>query len=307
MSTTLKLSVVVCTYNRDDYILKALSSLAGQHLPKHLFEVLLINNNSTDSTAALCRPFGEQHPQLNYRYMMEPNQGLSHARNRGIREAQGEIILFLDDDATAEPDYLQEMLSFFQHTPNAAACGGRIYPVFESKRPRWMSHFLVSLTSSLNLGDAVKVFSHRQFPVGANMAVRKSMFDRYGLFNPDLGRKGNSMDGAEEKDLFYRMMAGGEKIYYVPTAIVHHYVPDRRLTFEFFRRQAIGIGKSERIRALSLSKGEYAKSLLREGLKWGVSGLLCGGYLLALKPVKAWRLLVFRRYVSQGLLIKSPR
>jgi GT2 family glycosyltransferase len=233
--------------------------------------------------------------------MVETQQGLSHARNRGIAEATGDIRVFMDDDAIAEPDYLERMAAFFAQTPGAAACGGRIYPRFESCRPHWMSHFLLSLTSSIDLGDRTKVFSRRQFPVGANMAVRSDMFKKYDLFNPDLGRKGDSMDGAEEKDFFYRLTAAGEPIYYVSDAIVHHYVPDRRLTFDFFRRQALGIGKSERIRAKHISSTEYVKSILREGLKWGVSGVLFAFYLLTLRPAKAVRLLAFRWYVSRGL------
>ena len=300
----IKISVVVCTYNRCDCILDALNSLARQDISKDLYEVLLINNNSTDSTESFCKNFGQQFPDLHYRYMIETQQGLSHARNRGIAEAVGELIVFIDDDAVAEADYLTKLVAFFEHTPNAAACGGRIYPRFESRRPRWMSHFLVSLTSSINLGNSVKTFTNRQFPVGANMTVRKKMFDKYGVFNPDLGRKGNSMDGAEEKDLFYRMMHGGEKIYYVPDAIVHHYVPDRRLTFDFFKRQAVGIGKSERVRSKNISQGEYAKSLIREFCKWGVSFVLFWFYLLSFRPAKAWRLLVFRWYVSKGLLVR---
>ncbi len=301
----MKLSVIICTYNRADCVLDAIHSLIWQSLPREAYEILLVNNNSTDETDSLCREIGAAYPDLRYRYIIEGRQGLSHARNRGINEAAGEIIVFIDDDAVAEPDYLEMISRFFEQTPQAAAAGGRIYPNFESRRPRWMSHFLLSLTSSIDLGNTTKRFTHRQFPVGANMAVRKAMFDQYGVFNPDLGRKGNSMDGAEEKDLFYRMMASGEKIYYVANAIVHHYVPDRRLTFDFFKRQAIGIGKSERIRAKNISKAEYIKSLFREAFKWGASVFLALFYLFTLRPAKAWRLLVFRWYVSKGLIHSS--
>jgi GT2 family glycosyltransferase len=186
--------------------------------------------------------------------------------------------------------------------PDAAACGGRIYPRFESRRPRWMSHFLLSLTSSIDLGNQIKVFSRRQFPIGANMAVRSGIFKKYGVFNPALGRRGNSLDGAEEKDFFYRLTDAKEKIYYVPGAVVYHCVPDSRLTFDFFKRQAQGIGKSERIRAKSLSSAEYMKSIIREGLKWGISFILFVFYLVTLRPAKAVRLLLFRWYVSRGLL-----
>jgi GT2 family glycosyltransferase len=303
MNEPLKLSVIICTYNRADCILDALHSLVRQTLPRNLFEILLIDNNSTDATATLCKNFASDMNGFNYRYIVETNQGLSYARNRGIAEAAGGIIIFMDDDAVAELDYLEKMLAFFKQTPDAAACGGRIYPRFESRRPRWMSRFLLPLTSSIDLGGKVKMFSRRQSPVGANMAVKKEVFEKYGLFNPNLGRKGNSMDGAEEKDLFYRLKSAKEKIYYVPGAIVHHYVPDCRLTFDFFRRQALGIGKSERIRSKSLSRKEYVKSVVHESLKWGVSFLLFAFYLLTLRPAKAVRLLVFRWYVSKGLLL----
>ncbi|MDR3133658.1 MAG: glycosyltransferase [Prevotellaceae bacterium] len=296
-----QLSVIICTYNRSDCILDALHSLVQQTLPRNLFEVLLVNNNSADDTASLCENFAQDIPGFNYRYLLETQQGLSHARNRGIREAAGDVIIFIDDDAIAESDYLERMSAFFMHTPDAAACGGRIYPRFESRRPRWMSHFLLPLTSSIDWGNSIKIFHNRQFPIGANMAVRSSMFKKYGLFNPGLGRKGNNLDGGEEKDFFYRLASAGEKIYYVPDAIVHHYVPSRRLTFDFFRRQSIGIGKSERIRAKSLSPTEYFKSLLREGLKWGASTVLFIFYFLTLRPAKAFRLLAFRWYVSKGL------
>ncbi|MDR2293166.1 MAG: glycosyltransferase family 2 protein, partial [Prevotellaceae bacterium] len=92
-------------------------------------------------------------------------------------------------------------------------------------------------------------------------------------------------------------------IYYVPDAIVHHYVPDKRLTFDFFKRQSVGIGKSEQIRSKNISKTEYVKSIVREFLKWCASFVLFLFYLITLHPAKAMRLMVFRWYVSKGLLI----
>jgi glycosyltransferase involved in cell wall biosynthesis len=298
----MKLSVIICTYNRKKYIYDVLKSIAENSFPSENYELIVIDNNSSDGTASEYQRFHADFPAVACRYFVETQQGLSHARNRGIAEAIGDIIIFIDDDAIAEPDYLKEMYDFFERTTGAVACGGRIYPHFESRRPRWMSHFLLSLTSSIDLGKDVKVFRRRQFPVGANMAVRKAAFGKYGMFNSGLGRKGNSLDGAEEKDFFYRLMAAGESVYYVPGAIVHHYVPDCRLTFDFFKRQATGIGKSECIRAKNISVVEYLKSIIREGLKWGVSFVLFLFYFFTLRPAKAVRLLMFRWFVSRGLL-----
>jgi glycosyltransferase involved in cell wall biosynthesis len=301
-----KISVIVCTYNRSDYILKALNSLAQQTLPAHQYEIIIVNNNSTDNTDALCQTFLQEQQQQNCFYFIEIQQGLSYARNRGIAESSGDILVFMDDDAQADENYLQEICRFFETTPDAEACGGRIYPDFESKRPEWMSHFLLPLTSTIDMGNKINLFKGTKYPVGANMAFKKDVFQQYGMFNPDLGRKGNNLDGSEEKDIFLKLKKENKKIYYLPFAIVNHQVPDKRLTFDFFKRQAIGIGKSEQIRTKAISQSAYIQFVFKEiVIKWGVSILLWGYYLVSFRPKKGWKLLQFRRYVSKGLLSNS--
>ena len=298
----MKISIIICTYNRNDYIPKALNSLAQQTLPASQYEIIIVNNNSTDDTDALCHAFLQEHQQLNALYFIETQQGLSYARNRGITESSGDILVFMDDDAQADERYLEEILHFFETTSDATACGGRIYPDFESKRPDWMSRFLLPLTSTIDMGDNIKLFKGSQYPIGANMAFRRKVFQQYGMFNPDLGRKGDNLDGSEEKDIFLKIKKEKGKIYYLPSAIVKHQVPDRRLTFDFFKRQAIGVGKSERIRAKAISQSAYIQFVFKEiVVKWGGSILLFGGYLVLCRPKKGWRLLQFRRYVSAGL------
>lgn len=298
----LLLSVVVCTYNRAKFVVDALDSIVAQDFDKSKYEVVLINNNSPDNTAELCESYGDKVPGLQYRYYVEYEPGVSHARNRGVAEARADIIVFLDDDGIAEPNLLPVVYDFFQKTPDAAATGGRVYPNYESKRPRWMSHFLIPLTSSLDKGNKVKVFKRRSFPMGANMAFRASVFKEYGNFRVELGRKKLNLAGAEEKDLFYRIMNAGKKVYYVPQLVVHHYVPDARFTYSFFKRQAVGIGLSEKDRAQNISVWEYLLSLFLEAMKWGATFFLSLFYLITLRPIKAWRLVVFRWYVSSGLL-----
>lgn len=300
-----ELSVIICTYNRVQTLPECLEKLAVQHFPPERYEIIVVDNRSTDATPEVVRKFFQSHPELRFRYVVETNQGLSFARNRGIREAAGDVVVFIDDDAFARADFLEELAGFFNRYPDAAACGGRIYPRFESKRPEWMSSFLIPLTSSLDRGDRLRLFPARKFPIGANMAVRRDRFDRYGDFNVRLGRSGNRLEGAEEKDLFYRLQQKGEKIYYLPSAIVEHFVPDRRLTFDFFKRQSLGIGYSEKLRARSVSKGEYIKSIGREGVKWGGSLVLSAFYLIRFRPQAAGRLLQFRWYVSRGLMFPT--
>jgi glycosyltransferase involved in cell wall biosynthesis len=299
-----KISVIVCTYNRNDYILKALNSLARQTLPADQYEIVIVNNNSTDNTDTLCQTFLQKYrQQRNCFYFIETQQGLSYARNRGIVESSGDILVFMDDDAQADENFLQEICHFFETTPDAKACGGRIYPDFESKQPEWMSRFLLPLTSTLDKGNKIKLFKGTKYPVGANMAFKKEVFQQYGMFNPDLGRKGNNLDGSEEKDIFFKLKKDRKKIYYLPFATIKHQVPDKRLTFEFFKRQAIGVGKSEQIRTKAISQSAYIQFIFKEiVVKWNVSILLCVYYLVSFRPKKGWKLLQFRRYVSKGLL-----
>ena len=96
----MKLSVIICTYNRERYIYNALKSIAEQDFPLSGYEIVLVNNNSTDNTENICKDFKRDYPQVDFRYFIETNQGLSYARNRGVKESSGDILIFVDDDAT---------------------------------------------------------------------------------------------------------------------------------------------------------------------------------------------------------------
>ena len=163
---------------------------------------------------------------------------------------------------------------------------------------------MLSLASTLNLGEHVRLFK-KKYPIGANMILRRSTIEKYGDFDVALGRRGNKLEGAEEKDLFYRIRRNGEKIYYIPQAIVYHFVSDKRLEFDYFKRQAIGIGYSEKVRAKRHSSREYLKSITLEIGKWGATFLLCLGYMFRLRFRAGWRLVIFRWYVSRGLFFTS--
>lgn len=301
----MKLSVIICTYNRELYLGSALESIKNQSFDKNEYEIILINNKSTDNTEKISKNFAENNKDLNFRYFIEYNQGLSFARNRGIREAEGEILIFIDDDAFAFTDYLQEIYKFFSENKHIIAGGGRIYPHWESKKPEWMSKYLITLVSAIDLGDKIKLFKNRNFPIGANMAFRKEAFEKYGDFNTNLGRVGKGMQGGEEKDIFYRIRNSGELIAYIPNAKVNHLAPDTRLSMEFIRKQAIEIGKSERIRAKSISNTELIMSYFREILKWMASFMIFFQFLISFKKEQAKMIIRFRFWVSKGLFF-SP-
>ena len=172
------ISVILCTYNRDKYIYNVLKSVAENDYPHDQYEIVLVNNNSTDGTENECRRFQADYPDIRFRYFLETNQGLSYARNCGIRNAQGDLLVYVDDDATVNPEYLRTYSDFFTHHPEAVAAGGPILPVYETEEPEWMTHYTRQLiTGKLFLGNNQREFPRGAFPGGGNACYRKSVFD----------------------------------------------------------------------------------------------------------------------------------
>ena len=298
------LSVILCTYNRERYLYNVLHSVAAGTLPPSEYEIVLVDNNSDDGTVGECERFKADHPQVTLRYFMERNQGLSYARNRGIREAQGDVLVYVDDDALVNPEYLQTYAEFFGRNKEAVAAGGPIIPQYDGcEEPDWMSHYTrLLITGKLYLGKNEREFPGEVFPGGGNAAYRKSVFDTVGLFNTELGRKGNSLIGAEEKDLFDKMVSHGMRFYYLPTAILYHLIPPKKLTQDYFDRLTTGIGQSERFRTKQIGQRKYMVRLLKEAVKWGGTLVLWTGFALKGQFNKGNKLIAFRRNVTRGLL-----
>lgn len=296
------LSVILCTYNRERYIYNVLQSIAAGGFGD--YEIVLVNNNSTDGTESECQRFAKDHPEVAMRYCVEKQQGLSYARNRGIMESQGDVLVYVDDDAVVNREYLQTYADFFNRNKEAVAAGGPITPRYDGcEEPSWMSHYTRQLvTGELNLGTREREFPKGAFPGGGNAAYRKSVFNEVGLFNVELGRKGNSLIGAEEKDLFDKMTSRGMKFYYLPNAILYHLIPPKKLTQDYFDRLTHGIGVSERYRTLQIGKKKYLNRLLKEAVKWGGTMVLWTGFALKGQFSKGNKLVAFRKNVTRGLL-----
>ena len=299
----MKFSVIFCTYNREKYIYNALKSIADQDFDRSNYEIIIVNNNSTDNTENICKQFREDYPSVLVNYCIETNQGLSYARNRGIKESKGNILVFVDDDATAFEGYLSSISTFFDEHKAVSACGGPIVPAYEVEKPAWLSHFTEQLVAgALYEGKDVKPFKNGKYPGGGNSAFRKEVFDKYGSFNVELGRKGQSLIGAEEKDLYDRLRRGNEVFYYLPQMGIYHHIPAKKLTQEYFNNLTYSIGKSERIRTKAVSGKAYWKRIVMEWVKWNASFVLFFLYLIRLSPAKGVKLLQFRWNVSKGLL-----
>lgn len=296
------ISVIICTYNRDKYLYHALSHVACNTLSRSEYEIVLVNNNSTDHTEQECRRFATDYPDVAFHYHVETKQGLSHARNRGMAESRGEYLVFLDDDSFVRPEYLENLSARLRAYPDVSAWGGRITPMFESGKPPkwWGSRWTVPWVSAIDMGDKVCLFE-RQYPIGANMGVRRSVVEEVGLFNTELGRSKKNLMAGEEKDFFNRIRENGGRIYYFPDIDVQHVIPPSRTTRDYIVRLGNGVGRSERLRCKAIGRKAVARRWGAEMVKWGGTMALWGYYMITFRPAIANYLVLFRWQVSKGL------
>jgi len=240
------LSVILCTYNRAKLLDKALRSLEQVRQPAGLsWELVLIDNNSSDNTRAMVDA-AVTRGILPCRYVFEPRQGKSNALNTGIAQAKADILAFTDDDVIFAADWLGAVCKPFDD-PKCLGIGGQIIPTWASPRPSWYTetgpYALMTAIIRYQFGDQLKPVEKP--PWGANMAFRREAFTRYGSFDPRLGPMGNTLMRGEDVVLGQRMLAAGERLLYVPDAIVYHPVEPERLRKGYFQMYYYQHGRME--------------------------------------------------------------
>lgn len=211
--------------------------------------MIIVDNNSRDGTREVVQQFIES-SSVPCRYVVEKKQGLSHARNRGIEEATGEILAFTDDDVVIDACWLPNLTKEFEND-EVSCIGGKILPEWEKPRPRWLEGDLLNILALQDLGEERIRLSD---PViwGANLAVRASMFRRYGFFNTSLGNTGGKFYGGEETEFIRMLLEKGEKVIYCPDVLVHHCIPGSRMRKSYFRKWMYDKGELK-----ALQMGEY--------------------------------------------------
>jgi glycosyltransferase involved in cell wall biosynthesis len=230
----MKITVIVCTYNRCQSLANALNSVAAQVLSGPVeWEVLVVDNNSHDQTREVVETFCRRYPSR-FRYLFEPQKGLSYARNAGIRNAQGDVLAFTDDDVIVDAMWLQNLASVMDAGAWQGA-GGRILPDQGFSPPRWLAtkeRYALAPLAIFDLGDEARDLTEP--PFGANMAFRKAVFQKYGGFRTDLGPRPDSMVRGDDTEFGGRLLAAGEGLRYEPSAVVIHPAPKDRLQKEYF-------------------------------------------------------------------------
>jgi glycosyltransferase involved in cell wall biosynthesis len=235
------ITVIICTYNRAHNLPACLGRLAGQRGVDDLqWEVLVVDNNSTDATRATVAELARTLP-VRIRYAFEAQQGLNYARNRGAQESVGRYFGYIDDDIYTSPDWLAALHDALVAN-DADAVGGRIHLDPGLELPAWIQPEMLGFLGYQDFGEApFEMDGVSRYPFGGNMFFHRRVVDRIGLFDPKLGRRGSGQRRGElfkgaETDYFHRLAAyGGARIYYEPRAIVYHQVQPFQLTKKYFR------------------------------------------------------------------------
>lgn len=268
-------TVILCTHNRCQSLAVVLENLVRQAMPgSATWEILVVDNNSTDETRNVAEEFATNHPER-IRYILETRQGLSFARNAGISQSSARVLAFTDDDVTIETDWLNDLTAELIQG-NWAGAGGRIVPLWSRPLPGWlcaddpntMGPF-VAFDAGAEAGELVRA------PYGANMAFRREMFEKYGGFRTDLGRSSKNLQGREDIEFASRILARGERLRYEPSAVVYHPAPSERMTQSFVLRWWFWYGFGE---VVDLGPPPGARwhvhgipmSLLRRLARWSV-------------------------------------
>lgn len=265
------ISVIICTYNRAEYLRNVLAGLTGQDAVSHVsFEVIIVDNNSRDATKAICEEFLSMNPEL-FRYIHEEKQGKTFALNAGIRASKGNIIAFTDDDVVIDGRWLLSIKQAFEAYPDSKAFGGRVIPKWPDTVPRWVvkeGAFKNTWGAIVehDFGDIVTSYHQdgNQYPCGANMFFSKEIFQRYGCFNESLNHGVQNIPMLEDIEFCMRLQENHEGMLYIPDAVVYHPVVPERLTKKYFRKHAFKSGRAQYVIRNLQGSGKYMMLNLRK-------------------------------------------
>jgi glycosyltransferase involved in cell wall biosynthesis len=248
-ATPRRIAAAICTYERYDLLPGAIESALAQSLPAGSFDVVVVDNSPDAERSAREAAAFAGRPGLIWHH--EPRPGLSNARNVAARLTDAPLIAYLDDDARADPVWLENIAGCFdQFGPDVQVVGGRIRPWWGAPRPEWLGDEMLGDITVVDLGPERRLLREGEWVAGANIAFRVSALQAAGWFDTSLGRTGGgaSLLSAEETALTDRIKALGGQVAYDPLAAVDHWVDPDRLTQRWFRRRAAWQAVSDYLR-----------------------------------------------------------
>ena len=229
------ISVIIPTYNRADWLCDALETLSRQNTKGFEYEVIVVDNRSTDDTQSVVETLALSYP-VKLTYVYEPNEGVAPARNHGIREASGDYLAFMDDDELAEPGWLLGLYDAIK-SKQAVCAGGAVHlDMTDAEANKLGDRRRRALRERREDGGAVREMGPREYPGTDNLIVARHLLDSVGVFDESM------RCGGSDNDLTIRIRKANNRLWFAPNAIVRHRVGPERLTAQFFKRDAMQSG-----------------------------------------------------------------
>lgn len=266
------LTIAGCSRNRGPLLERALESILNEVRASSLaddptLELLVVDNGSSDDTAARVRRLMSGEPRL--RMVHEPTPGISVARNRVLSEARNDVILWFDDDITVMPGWLDAHLDVYRAHTDCAAVGGAIELYFDSRRPSWLGKRLEPNLAAfaVEAERCAPVTTTVQLPFGANMSTRRDALHAIGGFDGALGRVDQSLISGEETAALNALHQQGSPMWLTGRARVYHHIPTERTTLRWMARRTYSQGRTDQRMRRDKTLPEVGARLLLGGLR----------------------------------------
>lgn len=271
-------SVCVCTFKRHGLLPLLLASLARQTLGLAQFEIVVVDNDAAGSAAGAVAEFGQMHPAVRLTYSVEPVSGLSHARNRTVRMARGQLLAFIDDDEQAEPDWLAELVGTFRKH-NADLVLGPVHPIFAPGTPDWVR--AVEQRPNPQRFATGQVVPAAVGGCGNALLVAAALGERHS--EPFQVRF--SRTGGEDGDLFNWLRQRGAHTVWCSSALAGEHIPPERQTLRFYLARSLRYSAVFWREQYQVMRGWKVVFQLLAGLGMAVAFGIAGVLLL----VVSWR------------------
>src|SRR5918911_3535260 len=268
MDEQFEITVIIATYNRAAMLPDALESVLAQDARGVRYEVIVVDNNSPDQTREVVDSFIAP-GHTNLRFLFEGRQGVAHARNTALAHARGKILAFTDDDVRVAPDWIRMIKRSLEEHPEVDCVGGKVLPLWREEPPAWLTVKHWSPLALVDYGEK-NVYTNTDWPlclVTANLAIRREVFDRIGLFAPACQRVKDGIGSTEDHELQLRFWETGGQGLYDPRLVVHADVQPERMAKDYHRRWHTGHGRFTSM--MRLKDYEVARARL-----FGVSSFL---------------------------------
>ena len=276
MSDVPFVSVIIPTYNRSVMLRETVDTFLAQTYPTDRWELLLVDNNSRDSTWSVIQNLANRDSRI--RPLRELRKGAHYARNSGALAARGEILYFTDDDMLADPQLLERIVEVFDTDESIASVTGKVLPRWDTEPPTWvLEHLKNSLLSLNDLGEATIISNEDPGVFSCHQAVRRDVFMAAGGFNPDTNA--DLFTGDNETGLNIKIRKLGYRFAYVGTAVTQHMIPASRMTQKYLNGRMADQGFCDSYtdyRAIHPGRGRLARRIVAHSALIGVAAFKAG-------------------------------